>query len=90
MPTKGVKIRLEVASAKPREAAELAVRLGEKLAILAVEAGVDLGQTSSLNAEWVSLADHDWYRPTELSGLRCRRCDLAGSLWSGEGCPDAD
>ncbi|MHC3474653.1 hypothetical protein ACYF6T_38990 [Streptomyces sp. 7R007] len=30
--------------------------------------------------------DHDWHHPTPLSGLVCRRCDLAHKFWSGEVC----
>lgn len=33
---------------------------------------------------------HDWHHPTSVSGLVCRRCDLAHKFWSGEGCPGED
>jgi hypothetical protein len=34
--------------------------------------------------------DHDWHHPTPLSGLVCRRCELAHKFWSGEACTRAD
>ena len=30
---------------------------------------------------------HDWHHPTPLSGLVCRRCELAHKHWAGERCP---
>lgn len=34
--------------------------------------------------------DHDWHQPTPLSGLVCRRCELAHKFWSGEACVAAE
>ncbi|MFD3902988.1 hypothetical protein HXS80_20580 [Streptomyces sp. CB04723] len=37
-----------------------------------------------------STGGHDWYHPTPLAGLVCRRCDLAHKNWSGDSCPADD
>jgi len=33
--------------------------------------------------------DHDWHHRTPLSGLTCRRCELAHRFWAGEACTGA-